>query len=130
MVDPKLLLHFKTRAVFDKELEAGTISEDRHLCFIKDQKRIWCRGQFYYCGTKLDGIESYYDDWSLEHTNSVVNITLKGHQWNDSSNQWDTITKALTINAATHELAGVVTAVDKQHIDTSWDRSEQIWNGN
>lgn len=130
MVDPKLLLHFKTRATFDKELEAGTISEDRHLCFIKDQKRIWCRGQFYYCGTKLDGLESYYDDWSLEATNSVVNITLKGHQWNDSSNQWETITKALTINAATHELAGVVTAVDKQHIDTSWDRSEQIWNGN
>ena len=46
MVITKKLVHFKTQANFDKELNAGNIA-DTSIVFIKDTQRIWTHGTYF-----------------------------------------------------------------------------------
>lgn len=46
MAITKKLVHFKTQANFDKELNAGNIS-DTSIVFIKDTQRIWTHGTYF-----------------------------------------------------------------------------------
>ena len=44
----KKLIHFRTKAAFTTELNAGNIP-DTSIVFIKDTKEIWTHGQLYSC---------------------------------------------------------------------------------
>lgn len=116
--DPRFLLHFKTLAKFKEKLADGTINPDRHLVFIKDAKMVWCRGIYYADNTKLENFISYYNDWEvIQSSADSATITLKGKQWNDSTRQWNAISKALVINKATNSIAGLMSAEDKRQLD-------------
>lgn len=116
--DPRFLLHFKTKAKFDEKLADGTISANRHLCFINNEGLIWCRGKYYADSTKLDNLTSIYNGWSISQSNgSTITITLTGKQWDDSSRTWKDISKALTLNSATTSVAGLMSASDKLKLD-------------
>lgn len=54
-MDPRTLLHFKTLAEFNRRLGDGTVSADKHVAFIDEGGKIWCRGKFYADQGKLDG---------------------------------------------------------------------------
>lgn len=116
--DPRFLLHFKTLAKFKEKLADGTISENRHLVFIKDEKLVWCRGVYYADASKLDNFNSYYNDWSVAQSDAnTITITLKGNQWNSTTRKWEAISKPLTLNAATGSIAGLMSAQDKRQLD-------------
>lgn len=116
--DPRFLLHFKTLAKFNEKLADGTISSDRHLCFIKDEKLIWCRGIFYSDSEKLDNITDYYNDWSItQNGGTSLTITLTGKHWNPDTRQWETISKPLNIVQATQSVAGLMSSSDKTRLD-------------
>lgn len=116
--DPRFLLHFKTLTKFKEKLGDGTISENRHLCFIKDAGLIWCRGKYYADSSKIDNISSLYNGWSITQNNgSTITITLTGKQWNSESRTWKDISKSLEIAAATGTVAGLMSASDKTKVD-------------
>lgn len=116
--DPRFLLHFKTLAKFKEKLADGTINENRHLVFIKDEKLVWCRGIYYADASKLDNFNSYYNDWSISQANAnTITITLKGNQWNSTTRKWEAISKPLVINSATGTISGLMSAQDKRQVD-------------
>lgn len=116
--DPRFILHFKTLAKFKQKLADGTVSENRHLVFIKDEKLLWCRGIYYSDASKLDNFNSYYNDWLVDQSNaSTLSITLKGNQWNSTSRAWEAISKKLTLNSATGTISGLMSAQDKRQLD-------------
>lgn len=122
--DPRLLLHFKTLAKFKAKLADGTINPERHFCVIKDEKLIWIRGQYYTDNTKLENIDSIYNDWEISQSDaSTLTITLRGKQWDADTREWKEISKALNVNAATKTVAGLLSAEDKTALD---DHKEQI----
>lgn len=112
--DPRFLLHFKTLAKFKEKLADGTVNPDRHLVFIKDQKLVWCRGIYYSDASKSDNFNSYYNDWSISQANAnTITITLKGKQWNETTREWEVISKPLVLNPASTTIAGLMSAQDK-----------------
>lgn len=116
--DPRFILHFKTLAKFKQKLADGTVSESRHLVFIKDEKLLWCRGIYYSDASKLDNFNSYYNDWLVDQSNaSTLSITLKGNQWNNTSRAWEAISKKLTLNSASGTISGLMSAQDKRQLD-------------
>lgn len=116
--DPRFLLHFKTKAKFEEKLADGTVSENRHLCFIKDEGLIWCRGKYYADSSKLDELTSIYNGWSIGQSNgSTLTITLTGKEWDEETREWKDISKTLTINPATQSVAGLLSATDKTKLD-------------
>lgn len=116
--DPRFLLHFKTLAKFNEKLADGTISENRHLCFIKDEGLIWCRGKYYSDGSKLDDLTSIYNGWSISQSDgSTISITLTGKQWNEDTRQWENVNKTLNLNPASQQVAGLMSAADKTKLD-------------
>lgn len=119
-MDPKFLLVFKTRENFERKLADGVVSPEKHLVFIQDQKRVWFRGQFYVTEQVFD---SAYNDFQVTQNKGNITITLKGKEWEESSNSFKDISKTLTLNLATSEVAGLMSSEDKSRIDS-------IWNGN
>lgn len=116
--DPRFILHFKTLAKFKQKLADGTVSKNRHLVFIKDEKLLWCRGIYYSDASKLDNFNSYYNDWLVDQSNAnTLSITLKGNQWNSTSRAWEAISKKLTLNSATGTISGLMSAQDKRQLD-------------
>lgn len=116
--DPRFLLHFKTKAKFEQKLADGTVSNNRHLCFINDEGLIWCRGKYYADSSKLDNLTSIYNGWSISQSNgSTISITLTGKQWNEGTRQWEDISKTLNLNPATQQVAGLMSAADKTKLD-------------
>lgn len=116
--DPRFLLHFKTLAKFKEKLADGTVNPDRHLVFIKDQKLVWCRGIYYSDASKSDNFNSYYNDWSISQANAnTITITLKGKQWNETTREWEAISKPLVLNSASQTVAGLMSAADKTKSD-------------
>lgn len=116
--DPRFLLHFKTLAKFKEKLADGTVNPDRHLVFIKDQKLVWCRGIYYSDASKLDNFNSYYNDWSISQANAnTITITLKGKQWNETTREWEAISKPLVLNSASQTVSGLMSAADKTKSD-------------
>lgn len=116
--DPRFILHFKTLEKFNEKKSEGVINDNRHLVFIKKPRLIYCRGEYYADGEKLDNLEKIYNDWELTQNNdSTVTITLKGKQWNKSNRTWEDVSKLLTIQSATQSIAGLMSAVDKTELD-------------
>lgn len=52
----KKLIHFRTKAAFTTELNAGNIP-DTSIVFIKDTKEIWTHGQLYSCSSLPDAAD-------------------------------------------------------------------------
>lgn len=116
--DPRFLLHFKTLAKFKEKLADGTVNPDRHLVFIKDEKLVWCRGIYYSDASKLDNFSNYYNDWSVSQANAnTITITLKGKKWNETTREWEDISKPLVLNPASNTIAGLMSAQDKTKSD-------------
>lgn len=116
--DPRFLLHFKTLSKFEEKLTDGTISANRHLCFIKDEKLVWCRGTYYSDNKRAESLIEYYNGWSITQDNaSTLTITLTGKKWNALTRVWDSISKPLTIASATTSVAGLMSAADKLRLD-------------
>lgn len=116
--DPRFLLHFKTLAKFNEKLADGTVSADRHLCFIKNEKLIWCRGLFYSDNSKLDNITDYYNGWSITQSDpNNLTITITGKHWNAGTRAWENISKPLVINSATQAVSGLMSSADKKKLD-------------
>lgn len=131
--DPRFLLHFKTKAKFDEKLADGTISENRHLCFIKDEGLVWCRGKFYADSSKLDNLNSIYNSWAITQSNpTTLTITLSGKSWNSKTRAWENISKPLTISSATTSVSGLLSAADKTTISringTNYSVSQPTFN--
>lgn len=69
--DPRFLLHFKTLNKFNSKLSDNTINANRHMVFIKDKGRIWCRGTLYSDMEKLNGIEENANNYTLPSATST-----------------------------------------------------------
>lgn len=67
----KKLIHFRTKAAFTTELNAGNIP-DTSIVFIKDTKEIWTHGQLYSCS--LTEVDTELSDTSV---NPVQNKAVK-----------------------------------------------------
>lgn len=65
----KKLIHFKTKAAFTTELNAGNIL-DTSIVFIKDTKEIWTHGQLYSCSLTEEEVISI-----IENSSSISNLT-------------------------------------------------------
>ena len=88
----KKLIHFRTKAAFTTELNAGNIP-DTSIVFIKDTKEIWTHGQLYSCSPLPDaadgvtgGIQIGYAasgrDYALELLNKKAYVNVP---WTDQN---------------------------------------------
>ena len=88
----KKLIHFRTKAAFTTELNAGNIP-DTSIVFIKDTKEIWTHGQLYSCSPLPDaangvtgGIQIGYAasgrNYALELLNKKAYVTVP---WTDQN---------------------------------------------
>ena len=89
----KKLIHFRTKAAFTTELNAGNIP-DTSIVFIKDTKEIWTHGQLYSCSPLTEEeINSIIENSPSISTltqavsNKVDKVTGKGLSTNDYTNQ-------------------------------------------
>ena len=89
----KKLIHFRTKAAFTTELNAGNIP-DTSIVFIKDTKEIWTHGQLYSCSSLTEEeINSIIENSSSISTltqavsNKVDKVTGKGLSTNDYTTQ-------------------------------------------
>lgn len=89
----KKLIHFRTKAVFTTELDAGNIP-DTSIVFIKDTKEIWTHGQLYSCSPLTEEeINSIIENSPSISTltqavsNKVDSVDGKGLSTNDYTNQ-------------------------------------------
>lgn len=128
--DPRFLLHFKTLDKFKEKLADGTVSEQRHLVFIKDAQLVWCRGKYYADGYKSDNFTSYYNSWKIsKSTTDTVEITLEGNQWNANTRTWVALSKALNIPVSDDTHAGIITGAEHVLLNTTLpDRCTTIEN--
>ena len=89
----KKLIHFRTKAAFTTELNAGNIP-DTSIVFIKDTKEIWTHGQLYSCSSLTEEeINSIIENSPSISTltqavsNKVDKVTGKGLSTNDYTTQ-------------------------------------------
>lgn len=89
----KKLIHFRTKAAFTTELNAGNIL-DTSIVFIKDTKEIWTHGQLYSCSPLTEEeinsiIENSQSISELTQavSNKVDSVDGKGLSTNDYTNQ-------------------------------------------
>lgn len=121
--DPRLILHFKTRAKFEQKLNDpndDTINPNKHFVIISDSRQFWVRGQYIADNGKLDDINEIYNDWSITQADAnTVTITLKGQKWNDSTRTWETVEYPIDIKSAdpNYSFAGLMSAQDKREHD-------------
>lgn len=101
-MDPRTLLHFNTQAEFDAKLSDGTVSATRHLAFIDEGGKIWCRGKYYTDQSKLDETVGGAD--SSEAGNIVIFDSTDGRSIADSGYSIQDIIQEVTnsnVNSAT-----------------------------
>lgn len=101
-MDPKTLLHFNTQAEFNAKLSDGTVSATRHLVFIDEGGKIWCRGKYYTDQSKLDETVEGAD--SSEAGNIVIFDSTDGKSVADSGYSIQDIIQEVTnsnVNSAT-----------------------------
>lgn len=81
MAITKKLLHFKTKANFEKELAAGNIL-DTSIVFIKDANEIWTHGTYYATGANsvlvIENGVTKWDDFYEAVTKQDRTLVLKG----------------------------------------------------
>ena len=89
----KKLIHFRTKAAFTTELNAGNIP-DTSIVFIKDTKEIWTHGQLYSCSPLTEEeINSIIEnspsisELTQAVSNKVDSVDGKGLSTNDYTNQ-------------------------------------------
>lgn len=120
-MEPKLLLYFKTHNAFKRELERGTIDSSRHLCFIDDERLIWCRGKYYADNERLEGLSNQIvTGWEPQEgdiTSDSITLRLSVQTWNPDTRQYETSTVIYTLNSATEDEAGLMSSTDKQKLD-------------
>lgn len=120
-IEPRVLLHFKTLANFKEKLADGTISPDKHLCFIKDEKLLWCRGEYYADNGRLDELnDQIVTDWAPQDgdvTSTSITLRLAVQIWNPDTREYSTSTITYTLQPATHDVAGLMIALDKEKLD-------------
>lgn len=134
--DPKFLLHFKTLKKFQEKLNDGTVSENRHLVFIKDAQLIWCKGKYYADYNRFEDLSDYYNDWEVTQTSgNNLKIKLKGKEWTVSETEtdmskrvWKDISKEITLKDATQSVAGLQSAADKLKEDRITGTNHTISN--
>ena len=106
-MEPKLLLYFKTHNAFKRELERGTIDSSRHLCFIDDERLIWCRGKYYADNERLEGLSNQIvTGWEPQEgdvTSDSITLRLSVQTWNPDTRQYETSTVIYTLNSAMEE---------------------------
>lgn len=79
----KKLIHFKNKEAFDRELQAGNIT-DTSICWIPDAKFIYTRGTYWYCSSKSDAeIQQLISDIETQLSNKVDKVEGKGLSTND-----------------------------------------------
>ena len=118
--DPRIFLHFKTLAKFNEKLADGTINPDRHVVFIKQEKMLWCRGEFYSDYKKLDGIT---------HTNPDLLLTKLAdykYRLRLSSKQWDATTRTYKDKNKDHNILGTGGIVLRSPLSTEGTQSMVI----
>lgn len=101
-MDPRTLLHFNTQAEFDAKLGDGTVSATKHLVFIDEGGKIWCRGKYYTDQSKLDETVEGAD--SSEAGNIVIFDSTDGKSVADSGYSIQDIIQEVTnsnVNSAT-----------------------------
>lgn len=72
----KKLIHFRTKAAFTTELDAGNIP-DTSIVFIKDTKEIWTHGQLYSCSPLPDAADGVTGGIQIGYAASGRNYALK-----------------------------------------------------
>lgn len=72
----KKLIHFRTKAAFTTELNAGNIP-DTSIVFIKDTKEIWTHGQLYSCSPLPDAADGVTGGIQIGYAASGRNYALK-----------------------------------------------------
>lgn len=110
----KKLIHFKTKAAFTTELNAGNIL-DTSIVFIKDTKEIWTHGQLYSCSLTEEEVISI-----IENSSSISNLT------NALNNKVDKVNgKSLTSNDFTDilktKLDGIAENANNYSLPTASD---------
>ena len=110
----KKLIHFKTKAAFTTELNAGNIL-DTSIVFIKDTKEIWTHGQLYSCSLTEEEVISI-----IENSSSISNLT------NALNNKVDKVDgKSLTSNDFTDilktKLDGIAENANNYSLPTASD---------
>lgn len=110
----KKLIHFKTKAAFTTELNAGNIL-DTSIVFIKDTREIWTHGQLYSCSLTEEEVISI-----IENSSSISNLT------NALNNKVDKVDgKSLTSNDFTDilktKLDGIAENANNYSLPTASD---------
>lgn len=115
--DPRLILHFKTFAKFKEKLSDGTINKNKHFCVIQETNQFWVRDHF--IDGKASTLNKVYDSWEIVQDNAeTLTVILKGKRWNNTDRVWESVeSDPFTINSATQEIAGLMSATDKKAID-------------
>ena len=72
----KKLIHFRTKAAFTTELNAGNIP-DTSIVFIKDTKEIWTHGQLYSCSPLPDAADGVTGGIQIGYAASGKNYAVK-----------------------------------------------------
>lgn len=72
----KKLIHFRTKAAFTTELDAGNIP-DTSIVFIKDTKEIWTHGQLYSCSPMPDAADGVTGGIQIGYAASGRNYALE-----------------------------------------------------
>ena len=72
----KKLIHFRTKAAFTTELNAGNIP-DTSIVFIKDTKEIWTHGQLYSCSPMPDAADGVTGGIQIGYAASGKNYAVK-----------------------------------------------------
>lgn len=72
----KKLIHFRTKAAFTTELNAGNIP-DTSIVFIKDTKEIWTHGQLYSCSPLPDAADGVTGGIQIGYAASGRNYALE-----------------------------------------------------
>lgn len=72
----KKLIHFRTKAAFTTELDAGNIP-DTSIVFIKDTKEIWTHGQLYSCSPLPDAADGVTGGIQIGYAASGRNYALE-----------------------------------------------------
>lgn len=110
------LLHFKTKAAFNTELEAGNIKDDS-IVFIDESKEIWTHGTYYGC-SELD----------LSNIATKEELASKLDAITADSNYWK---RTETVNqAVSSEFASSAYADDKDNrISTTYATKTEVTTG-
>jgi hypothetical protein len=129
--EKRVIIHFDTLEGFQARLTDGTLTEKGdYIVLIKDSALIWVKGQFF-TGPSVLSIPKYIKDCEIIQENGKP-LTLKfvGAEWNTEEKIYKEFNKTIelstnsnsedssTINAATTSQAGVMSAADKQKLDT------------